>query len=121
MVGSLTKSGVKESQIGILSLYHTQLNLLRYQLKAFKELELFTIDKCQGRDKDCIIVSFVRSNPSGNVGDLLKEWRRINVLLTRSKKKLVLVGSRSTLQRIPLLRDLFTLLSDKGWVGVSFS
>lgn len=58
-----------------------------------------TIDKYQGRDKEVIIVSFVRSNNKGKVGRLLEDKRRINVAITRSKRKLILVGSFSTLQK----------------------
>ena len=76
---------------------------------------MFTVDKCQGRDKDCIIVSFVRSNHKRNVGDLLREWRRINVALTRSKKKLILIGSENTLRVIPLFDQLFAHLKMHDW------
>lgn len=62
-------------------------------------LEISTIDKYQGRDKDVIIVSFVRSNNKGKVGRLLEDKRRINVALTRGKHKLILVGSLSTLRQ----------------------
>jgi DNA replication ATP-dependent helicase Dna2 len=51
----------------------------------------------QGRDKECIIVSLVRANDKGLVGDLLTDWRRINVAITRAKHKLVFFGSASTL------------------------
>ena len=62
-------------------------------------LEVSKIDKYQGRDKDVIIVSFVRSNNKGKVGRLLEDKRRINVAITRCKHKLILVGSLSTLRR----------------------
>ena len=62
-------------------------------------LEVSTVDRFQGRDKECIIVSLVRSNEEGKVGGLLKDWRRINVAFTRAKKKLILVGSEWTLER----------------------
>lgn len=67
---------------------------------AWKEdgLEVSTIDRYQGRDKPAIILSFVRSNPEGNVGRLLQDNRRLNVALTRAKAKLILVGSFSTLK-----------------------
>lgn len=61
-------------------------------------LEVSTVDRFQGRDKSCIIVSLVRSNEEGKVGGLLKDWRRINVAFTRAKKKLILVGSEWTLR-----------------------
>ena len=70
------------------------------QLQALKTegLEINTIDKYQGRDKDAIVVSFVRSNAKGKIGRLLEDKRRINVAITRAKKKLILLGSYSTLQ-----------------------
>jgi DNA replication ATP-dependent helicase Dna2 len=60
-------------------------------------LEVSTIDRYQGRDKDAIVLSFVRSNLKGKVGRLLEDFRRLNVAVTRAKCKLVLVGSYSTL------------------------
>ena len=53
------------------------------------------------------MISFVRSNAAGTVGDLLSDWHRINVALTRAKTKLVLVGSLSTLTKHPLLDAMF--------------
>lgn len=60
-------------------------------------LEVSTIDKYQGRDKDAIVVSFVRSNSGGKVGRLMEDVRRLNVALTRAKCKLIMIGSFSTL------------------------
>ena len=50
------------------------------------------------------------------IGDLLKDWRRINVSFTRAKRKLVIFGSRSTLRSDPLLGDFLNLMSEKGWI-----
>jgi hypothetical protein len=47
-------------------------------------------------------MSFVRSNADCNVGDLLTDWRRINVAMTRAKHKFIMIGSSSTL-RVSLL------------------
>ena len=68
-------------------------------MKTWKSqgLEVSTIDRYQGRDKDAIILSFVRSNSKGRVGRLLEDYRRLNVAVTRAKCKLVMVGSFSTL------------------------
>ena len=60
-------------------------------------MELSTIDRYQGRDKQAIVLSFVRSNQSGKAGRLLNDLRRVNVALTRAKSKLVMIGSFSTL------------------------
>jgi DNA replication ATP-dependent helicase Dna2 len=64
---TLLRSGVKEEQIGIISLYKQQVKLLSHLLDEKKGIEILTADKSQGRDKDCIIVSLVRSNEAGNV------------------------------------------------------
>lgn len=60
-------------------------------------LEISTIDRYQGRDKEAIVLSFVRSNNKGKVGRLLEDKRRINVAITRAKHKMIMVGSLSTL------------------------
>ncbi len=75
------------------------------------------IAQYQGRDKECVVVSFVRSNPAGNIGELLNDWRRINVALTRAKHKLVFVGSRRTLSQGGFLFNvLFEFMDTQGWI-----
>jgi DNA replication ATP-dependent helicase Dna2 len=64
-----------------------------------KGLELSTIDRYQGRDKPAIVISFVRSNASGNSGRLLEDFRRLNVAVSRAKRKLVMIGSFTTLNK----------------------
>ncbi len=73
-----------------------------------------TIDSAQGRDKECIVLSFVRSNPERDTGDLLTDWRRLNVALTRAKQKLILLGSQSTLREVPMLAELIQILTASG-------
>jgi len=65
--------------------------------KWFDGLEVETIDRFQGRDKQCILLSFVRSNRNHLTGKLLDDWRRLNVALTRAKAKLILIGDKKTL------------------------
>lgn len=50
------------------------------------------------------------------VGELVKDWRRMNVSFTRARSKLIIVGSRKTLQAVPLLREFFGLMESKGWI-----
>lgn len=63
----LLRSGVREDQIGVISLYKQQVKLLSHLLQGRKNIEILTADRSQGRDKDCIIISMVRSNDSGSV------------------------------------------------------
>ena len=65
---ALLVCGIKPAQIGIISLYRQQIKLLSHVLRGHKEIELLTADRSQGRDKDCIIISMVKSNASGQVG-----------------------------------------------------
>jgi DNA replication ATP-dependent helicase Dna2 len=50
------------------------------------------------------------------IGELLRDWRRINVSLTRAKKKLVIFGSRGTLQTDRLMSEFFDLMQENGWI-----
>lgn len=59
---------------------------------------MHTADRFQGRDKEVIILSLVRSNENQSIGELLRDWRRINVAFTRAKTKLLVIGSRETLK-----------------------
>ena len=84
-------SGIEESQISLISPYRPQLKYLNFS--EYKGITVSTIDKFQGKDSDFVIISLVRSNTTRNVGELLKDWQRLNVAFTRAKKKLLLVGS----------------------------
>ena len=69
----------------------------------------------QGKDKACVIISFVRHNNYNEVGELLKDWRRVNVAITRAKTKLILIGSKKTLQNSDILRRLLEIIERKKW------
>ncbi|SRR6266576_4612550 len=66
-VESLLQSGVREDQIGIISLYRQQIKLISQLLCHRTGIEILTADRSQGRDKECIIISMVRSNDAGHV------------------------------------------------------
>ncbi|PIA17671.1 hypothetical protein COEREDRAFT_91732 [Coemansia reversa NRRL 1564] len=77
-------------------------------------IEMHTVDRYQGRDADVIIISWVRSNSTRAIGELLRDWHRINVAITRARLKLIMVGSRLTLARSPLLAGMLRILHDAG-------
>ena len=66
---TLIGCGIKEEQIGVVTLYRQQIKLLSHLLIDRKGIEILTADRSQGRDKDCIIISMVRSNAEGQVRD----------------------------------------------------
>ncbi|CAM0138530.1 DNA replication endonuclease-helicase Dna2 [Umbelopsis sp. WA50703] len=115
-VEMLLSMGVSETKVGVITPYRSQLRLIQQLLKGRERVEVHTIDKYQGRDKECVVVSLVRSNANGLTGDLLKDWRRLNVALTRAKRKLIVFGSRSTLQHASLFRSFLQLVEDNGWI-----
>ena len=103
------------SSIGVISVYRSQVKAMQYLLRGRPAVEIHTTDKFQGRDKECIIISLVRSNTEGNIGDLLKDWRRVNVAFTRARSKLLILGSRSTLFNNKLLRKFVDLMEESHW------
>lgn len=118
LVLSLLARGVPAKSIGVITLYRSQLALIRRLFKTTgidPAVEIDSADRFQGRDKECIILSMVRSNESGTVGDLLKDWRRMNVAFTRARSKLVILGSRRTLRSNLLLERFLRLVDGRGW------
>ena len=75
---SLISAGVKPEDIAVISPYNAQVALLSQKLKTkYPEIELGSVDGFQGREKEAVIVSLVRSNPEREVG-FLGEKRRLN-------------------------------------------
>ncbi|XP_057510867.1 DNA replication ATP-dependent helicase/nuclease JHS1-like [Actinidia eriantha] len=112
----LVNKGIEVEDIGIITPYNSQANLIRHAVSA--SVEIHTIDKYQGRDKDCILISFVRSNesPRNCISSLLGDWHRVNVALTRAKKKLIMVGSFRTLAKVPLLKLLIEKVDEQSGI-----
>lgn len=98
----MNRSNKLEYSVGIISPYSSQvqtINLLMEEhpvLKDFKNVKVKTIDGFQGREKDVIYLSLVRSNTEGEIG-FLNDLRRMNVALTRAKLKLVVFGDSATI------------------------
>ena len=115
IVESLLTVGVAPTEIGIITLYRSQLALMKQGLRNCPGIEMHTADRFQGRDKGVAVLSLVRSNEMQVVGDLLKDWRRVNVALTRARTKLLILGSKSTLISNDLLSELISLMEVKGW------
>ncbi|EXJ86230.1 hypothetical protein A1O1_06600 [Capronia coronata CBS 617.96] len=124
LVTTLIHSGIAPRSIGVITFYRSQLALLKSDVKstagsaAAAEVEMHTADKYQGRDKEVVILSCVRSNENKHVGDLLKDWRRVNVAVTRARSKLLIIGSKSTLagSGVPILKGLTRIMDEKAWV-----
>lgn len=97
--------------IGVIAPYKEQVQMLTNLVANDEELKSFparisvkTIDGFQGQERDVIYISLVRSNDNRDIG-FLSDIRRMNVALTRAKKKLVVIGDSATLSNHPFYRD----------------
>jgi DNA replication ATP-dependent helicase Dna2 len=120
LVDGLLAVGVPASEIGVMTHYRSQLSLLKHNLRSrSSNIELHTADRFQGRDKEVVVLSLVRSNEQHSIGDLLKDWRRINVAFTRAKTKLLVVGSKDTLRNCgdsEMVSRFVRLMEEKDWI-----
>ena len=99
-VRELLAEGLNPRELGVITPYRAQALWLREQLLDLTELEVDTVDAFQGREKDVIIVSLVRSNAEQQLG-FLEDLRRLNVAITRPRRHLFVVGDSATLSGHP--------------------
>ena len=92
----LKSESSEDFSLAIISPYRGQVKLLRERLTQSENTTINTIDSFQGQERDVVIISLVRNNSQGEIG-FLKDYRRMNVAMTRAKKKLVLIGDSATL------------------------
>jgi superfamily I DNA and/or RNA helicase len=93
--------------IGIISPYRLQVQLLQELTPHSPELRRYahkitvnTIDSFQGQERDIIYIGMTRSNPDSRIG-FLAEIRRMNVAMTRARRKLIVIGDSATLAQTP--------------------
>lgn len=108
-VEQLCEAGLAPTQISVISPYSAQVRLLRDRLKPQVDqgLEIGSIDGFQGRENEAVIISLVRSNDEGEIG-FLADTRRMNVALTRARRKLIVIGDSATIGGHPFYADLLT-------------
>jgi DNA polymerase III delta prime subunit len=111
-VQGLLDSGVAAGDIAVIAPYAAQVRLLREQLSV-AGLEVDSVDGFQGREKEAVIISLVRSNPKGEIG-FLGDVRRMNVAMTRARRKLLVVGDTATLSGHPFYRRMIEYFEGLG-------
>jgi superfamily I DNA and/or RNA helicase len=108
--------------IGVIAPYRAQINYLKdaiedsevlNELLLQRRLSVGTVDSFQGQERDIIAITLTRSNPQGEIG-FLSDIRRMNVGMTRARRKLLLVGDSTTLCRHPFFMDLLTYVKRIG-------
>ncbi len=97
--------------IAVISPYKEQINILKDQLAHAPDLKPYldkiavnTIDSFQGQERDVVYISMTRSNTEGQIG-FLADIRRMNVAMTRARKKLVVIGDSATLSVLPFYEN----------------
>ena len=86
--------GLDMNDIAVISPYSGQVQLAKKELD--KQIRISTIDSFQGQESHVVILSLVRSNSDAVIG-FLKDYRRMNVALTRAKETLIVIGDSSTI------------------------
>lgn len=96
-----------DQTIGVIAPYKAQVEKLRELLRERKTFDTVrdqvvvnSVDAFQGQERDVICISLTRSNDKGEIG-FLKEYRRMNVAMTRAKTRLIMIGDSATLGKDP--------------------
>ncbi len=113
------------AEIGIISPYAEQVRYVSDEIEkepAFigLNLEVNTIDGFQGQEKDVIFISLVRSNDKSELG-FIKDNRRLNVAMTRARKKLVIIGDSATIGNHPLYNELLNHIEKNGFLDSAWN
>jgi superfamily I DNA and/or RNA helicase len=110
-VRALLDAGIAPEQIAVISPYAAQVRLLREEIRT-AGLEIDSVDGFQGREKEAVVISLVRCNLRGEIG-FLGDVRRMNVAMTRARRKLVMVGDSATLCGHPFYKRLLEYLEQR--------
>jgi ATP-dependent RNA/DNA helicase IGHMBP2 len=98
-------------QTAFISPYSGQVTAARELLS--KQIRISTIDSFQGQEKKIVILSLVRSNDDGDIG-FLKDYRRMNVAITRAKEQLFVIGDSATIGADPFYNSFLTYIEQYG-------
>lgn len=119
IVTNFLKAGVLPGQIGVVTPYEGQrayiVNYMQrngsMRSQLYKDVEVASVDSFQGREKDLIILSCVRSNENQGIG-FLSDRRRLNVALTRAKYGVIVLGNPRVLAKQELWNKLLNHYRD---------
>jgi ATP-dependent RNA/DNA helicase IGHMBP2 len=112
----LLAAGVPPSSVAVVTPYRGQVRILRDRLADVPDVEVDSVDGFQGREKEAVVVSLVRSNPEGDVG-FLADTRRTNVAFTRARRCLIVVGDSATLSHDPFYQRMIEYFEATGAYG----
>ena len=138
LVVTLLASGIAPEEIGIVAPYRAQGRLIRSLLQdavpdpvVRRRIITDTVERLQGQERDVILVSLTTSNPTfaAELAEFFFQPERLNVAVTRPRKKLIILGSQQVLTAQPtdpdrladvdLMRDLIKQCAYRTWEYVS--
>jgi len=99
--------------VAVISPYRAQVDLLREAFAGCEQVTVNTIDSFQGQEREIVYISMVRSNDKSEIG-FLRDYRRMNVAMTRAKMKLVIVGDSATLGNDRFYNDFIQFAESRG-------
>ena len=106
---------LEKGDIGVITPYAGQVRAIRHSMREdLDDIEVRSVDGYQGREKEVIIFSCVRSNDDGNIG-FLSDPRRLNVALTRAKRGLIVIGDPDTLRSDPIWTKWLEYVSSRNF------
>ena len=113
VVSAFFNAGLRPDQIGIITPYEGQRAFIMNYMQRhgqldpqyYKDIEVASVDSFQGREKDFILFSCVRSNEASGIG-FLNDPRRLNVALTRAKYGMIIFGNAKVLSKHDLWNNL---------------
>jgi ATP-dependent RNA/DNA helicase IGHMBP2 len=100
-------------QYALISPYRAQVEYMTEQCVSMHHVRVDTIDSFQGQEADVVYISLVRSNDRQEVG-FLKDYRRMNVALTRAKRGLFIIGDSATLGEDDFFSSLLNTIESQG-------
>jgi predicted DNA helicase len=112
LVKKYLSMGIDAKEIGVITPYSAQVKALT---KLNLGVDVKTVDGFQGGEREVIIISLVRNNANSEIG-FVSDERRLNVALTRAKKKLVVIGSQSTFGSCIIYEKLFAYLAKNDFI-----
>ena len=117
LIAELIRSGAQSMNIGVITPYNGQKSYLLNMLgqASLRDIDVASVDGFQGREKDYIIMSCVRSNKRRSIG-FLNDKRRLNVALTRPKSGLIVCGNAKLLACDENWRKLLECYKERGLV-----
>jgi len=116
LVSKLKEAGAKDEYIGVITPYKDHEEYLKSIIEG---IEIKSVDGFQGREKEIIILSLVRANEKEEIG-FLSDIRRLNVAITRPKRKLIIVGDAKTLSVNDTYKRLIEYISKNGVVKEAY-